>query len=251
MNREENWRRLKTHRKRLSDQDIQGFAEVLFQDQEDWLREKLWLRDDVTLVFELLSCLGRAGSTKAAEILLEQLNAGEEVLQIAAAEALKQCPPILVLEPLTKIMQEQNPGSVKAGEILLSFGDEGSQALWQMWFGENRPVRLKSQILQLLTEARDDHAESLAFLAFLSGEEELVRMALKTAEELDTTSLWGNVAECLKSPGWQLRGKAAYILGRWKESNALVHLQDMGVDDDPWVEEERQKAMELLSESRA
>jgi len=249
MDIEENWGRIKTHRARLKDHDIQGLAEVLFLDREDWLAEKLRLRDDTALAIELLGCLGHAGSVKAAEILLEQLETREEVLQVATAEALKRCPPVIVLTSLTKMMSEQNQGAVKAGEILLSFGQEGIQELWRLWFGEHKPARLRYQILQLLTEAGDERAERLAFLAFLSEDDELAGIALKAAEELDARSLWGNVTECLKSSDWRIRGRAARVLGLWGEKKALAFLSAMGSDEDPWVEEEKQKALALLSES--
>jgi HEAT repeat protein len=242
-----NWDRLKAHRGRLTDKEIQGLAEVLFHDREDWLEEKLRSRDEAALAFELLGCLGQKGSRKACEILLSQLEVRDEVLQIATSEALKRCPPYLVLAPLAGIMKRQNHSSAKAGEIMLSFGQEGMDLLWEQWFDDDMPVRLKMQIIQLLGEAGGNRLEYLAFLAFLSEDEELVRAALKIAEKMNAASLWGNVTECLKSPSWRVRGKAIQVLREWCEKRALSYLRDMGQDDDPWVEEERQRALAELA----
>ena len=241
-----NWLRVKAHRGRLTKQDMQGIAEILFCDQEVWLEEKLRLKEDEALAMELLGYLGKSGSLQAVGILLKQLDAREEILQVAAAEALKCCPPILVLEPLAQIMLLQNPGAVKAGEVLLSFGRQGEDQLWSLWFENNATMGLKVQILQLLAEVLETRAESLAFLAFLSEEDEMILAALKTAERLDARALWGNVAVCLKHPGYLLRGRAARLLGRWEEERALAFLVAMGADPDSWADEERQKAIEII-----
>ena len=250
MHVEENWTRIKNHRNRFNDLEIQGMAEALYQGQEDWLAEKLRLREDGVLALEFLGCLGKSGSAKAIAVLIQYLEGGDKALQAAAAEALKSCPSILVLEPLVQIMSRQWQGSIKAGEVLLRLGREGTDALWQLWFGHNKPASLKAQLLQLLSEVRDQRAVSLAFLAFLSDDEELIREALRAAEKLEAKELWGNVSGCLRHPSWRLRGKAVQILGRWGEVRALAYLHDMGADADPWVEEERQKAMALLKERK-
>lgn|GEM_PF-1405728 len=243
MDIEGNWARIRTHRERLSDEEIQGIAEVLFRGQELWLEEKLRAREDSALVVEFIGCQGKSGSEKAAEILLKLLETGEEALQIAAAEALKACPPGLVTQPLARIMLKQNQSSVKAGEIISSFGYDGAGVLRQLWFGADRTVGLRSQILQLLAETEDHQLEPLAFLAFISDKEDLIRSALKAAEKVEAKCLWGNIAESLANPSWLVRGRAVHILGKWRETRALPYLMDMGVDPDAWVEEERQIAM--------
>ena len=242
------WEQIKTHRKNLNDKEMQGIADVLLRGQEDWLGGKLRQREDEALVLEFLGCMGRKGSVKAIEILLQQLEAREEVLQAATAEALKRSQPLLALEPLAQMMLRQSQSSIKAGEVLLSFGDEGVHALWELWFGENKPSSLKAQILHLLAEAKDDRSESLVFLGLLSKEEELIRAALIAADKMETKSLWRNVAGCLKNSSWQLRSRAIQLLSQWEEKRALPYLRDMEADADPWVEEERQKAITLLSE---
>jgi len=248
MDLEGNWKRIKAHRDKLLESEISGLAKVLYRGQEDWLCEKLRIKGDVPLVLEFLGHLGQSGSFKAVDALLQLLDAREDVMQVAVAEALKRCPSSMVLGPLVQRLQEQKYSSVKAGEILLSFGPEGAFAIWRLWFGEGRPSSLRSQILQLLAEAKDARTEALAFLAFLSDEEELIRIALKAAENVEAKSLWGNVAECLKNTSWRVRGGAAQLLGKWGEREALAYLRDMGSDPDPWVEEERRNAMTLLSQ---
>jgi HEAT repeat protein len=247
MDIKENWSRVKAHREKLTDGEIQGLAEVLFHSQEDWLEEKLRSRDDAALAFELLGCLGYKGSRKACDILLSQLEIRDEILQIAASEALKRCKSSLVLAPLAEVMKKQNQSSVKAGEILLSFGRAGADLLWEQWFDENTPLSLKAQILQLLGETGENRLESLMFLAFLSEDEELVRAALKAAEKQKADSLWGNVIECLGNPSWRVRGKAIQLLREWGERRSLSFLLDMGPDADPWVEEERQRTLAELA----
>lgn len=246
MDIEGNWARIKAHRGKLNSMEMQGLAEVLYDKQEEWLEEKLHFRDDKSLAIEILGYLGQSGSAKAANILLNQMESREEVLLVAAADALKQCPPALVLEQLAKIMLRQNQSAIKAGEVLLSFGQVGADVLWRLWFGDNSHSGIKVQILQLLAETKDKRAVPLAFLAFLSEEEELIRTALIAAEKLEAGSLWGNVALCLKNTSWKLRGRAARLLGQWHEKRALAFLREMGADPDPWVEEERKKAMALL-----
>ena len=246
MDIEGNWTRIKTHRARLSDRDIRGLAGVLFYDREDWLEEKLRAREDESLVLEFLGYLGQSGSLEAVRILLQQWETHEEGLLLAAAEALQKCPPILTLDPLIQIMRQQNPNAIKAGEVLLRYGRDGADALWHLWYEESSSVGLKSQILQLLAESMDRRAEPLAYLAFLSEDDELIRVGLKAAEKLDARILWGNVAYCLKNQDWKLRGRAARLLGRWGDRRALDSLREMDVDPDPWVEEERRKAIALL-----
>jgi HEAT repeat protein len=246
MDIEGNWRRIKTHRKRLTDSEIREIAEVLYRGQEAWLCGKLILREDLALAMEFLGHLGKSGSGYAVNILLNQMESRDEVIQVAAAESLKGCDPSLVFEPLVHMMTRQNQSSVKAGEVLLSYGEMGVIALWQLWYADDTTVRLKSQILQLLVETRDNRAESLAYLAFLSGEEELVRVALGAAERLEARELWGNVADCLKSPSWRIRGRAARLLGSWRENRARAYLLHMGTDPEQWVEEERQNALSLV-----
>lgn len=246
MDIEGNWARIKTHRRRLSSQEIQGLAEVLFQGQEDWLGEKLRRREDQPLALEFLGYLGRSGSPQAVSLLLKYLEEREEVLQLAAAAALKSCPPALILEPLAQMMLRQNHSSVKAGEVLLALDSEGADRLWQLWFGQDCPSGLKAQILQLLAEIKDDRCEALTFLALMSGGEELVRAALQAAEKLEMKALWGNVIGYLKHPSWRLRGRAVLLLGSWGEREALPYLKEIGEDVDPWVEEERQKAINKI-----
>ncbi|MEL7624551.1 MAG: HEAT repeat domain-containing protein [Clostridiales bacterium] len=248
MDIEGNWTRIKTHRRRFSSLEIQGLAETLFRGQEDWLGEKLRRREDQALALEFLGCLGRSGSPKAVALLLKYLEEREEVLQLAAAAALKVCPPALILEPLAQIMLRQNHSSVKAGEVLLALGPEGADSLWNLWFVTECPGGLKAQILQLLAEIKDERCQDLAFLALMSGGEELVRAALKAAEKLEMKDLWGNVAGYLKHPSWRLRGRAVLLLGSWGEGEALPYLREMGEDPDPWVEEERQKAISKINE---
>jgi len=148
-------------------------------------------------------------------------------------------------------MLRQNQASAKAGEILLSFGSQGSEILWRLWFHPEVGSGLRTQILRLLTDAGTQKAERLAFLAFLSAEESLLKGALYTAEKLDAKGLWGNVTECLKNPNWRLRGKAVQLVGTWDTQGSRRRLEQMGVDPDPWVEEERQKALTLLSERKS
>ena len=246
MDVEGSWNRIKHHRSRLSDDEIRGIAEVLFHGQEEWLEEKLLYREDTALAIEFLGYMGKGGSERAVRVLLKLLGAGEEVLQIAAAEALKLCPDGLVVAPLAELMLKQNQSSVKAGEIISSFGAIGAQVLWELWFCENRTTGLKSQIIQLMAELDDNRLENLLYLAFMSGEEELIRPALTAAEKIEAKGLWGNVAECLAHPGWLIRGRAVRLLGKWGEKQALPYVLDMGADQDAWVEEERQKAITLL-----
>ena len=248
MDIEGNWKRVKTHRARLTDEEIRGIAETLFRGQEEWLEEKLRFREDSLLAIEFLGYMGKGGSGKASDILLKLLEAGEEVLQIAAAEALKICRPELIIEALAQMMMKQNQGSVKAGEIISSFGPDGADVLRWLWFNESAPVGLKSQILQLLAESEDHQLEALAFLALVSDEEELIRPALKAAERIAAKELWGNVAECLANPSWLVRGRAVRILGQWREKRALRYIWEMGVDPDSWVEEERQNALIMLTD---
>jgi len=98
-----------------------------------------------------------------------------------------------------------------------------------------------------LADADDPRAEALIFLAFLSDDEQLSRAALKACEKLGLSRLWGNVAIFLAHPNWRLRGKASTLLGKWGVKDALIFLMSAGLDPDPWVEEERQKAIKLLS----
>jgi len=246
MDIEGNWARIKTHRARLSDRDVRGLAAVLFYDREDWLEEKLRSREDEALVIEFLGYLGQSGSLEAVRILLQQWDTHDEALLLAAAEALRKCPSILTLDPLIQILRQQNANAIKAGEVLLSYGREGADALWHLWYEENSAAGLKMQILQLMAESMDQRAEPLAYLAFLSEDDDLVRAALKAADKLDARILWGNVAYCLKHQDWKLRGRAARLLGRWEEKRALDSLREMGADPDPWVEEERRKAIAIL-----
>ena len=246
MDVERNWARVKAHRGKLNNQEIQGLASVLFLGQEDWLSRKLEQREDESLAIEFLAYLGQNGSEKATRILLRQLENREEMLQVAAVEGLKLCPIEFVLEPLASMMLRQNQNAIKAGEVLLHFGEIGVDVLWQLWFADGCSSSLRAQILRLLTEAADRRAEGLAFLAFLSEDEELLREALVAAERLGARELWGNVADCLGNASWKLRGRAAKLLGEWKVTEALAYLRDMGMDPDPWVEDERLKAIGVL-----
>ena len=245
------WGLIKTHRERFSPAEIQGLARVLFQGREAWLQEKMHRGEDQSLCLEFLGRLGEMGSKAAAEILLAQLESANEALQIAAAEALKNCSPPLIKERLIVLMRGHYPCSVKAGEILLSLGQEGADILWKLWFESNTSVKLKAQILNLFAEADEERAEALAFLAFLSGNEELIRAALNVSERQEAKSLWGNIAICLNDYGWQIRGKAAKILGLWREKQALPFLFQMERDTDPWVEDERRTALSLISDHAA
>ncbi|MCL1849186.1 MAG: HEAT repeat domain-containing protein [Clostridiales bacterium] len=246
MSMEQDWARIVAHHERLNQEELQGIATVLFREGEGWLEEKLQTREAEALAMEMLGCLGHGGSESAAEVLLRQLESREEALQIAAAEALKMCVPELVIQPLIEMIQRQGYNAIKAGEVVLRFGALGADAIWQLWFREGSPVSLKTQILQLLTEAKDDRVEPLAYLAFVSGEEDLIRAALDGAEKMRLTRLWGNVVLCLASPNWRLRGGAVRILGSWGEERAQPFLVGMGVDPDPWVEEERQAVLRRL-----
>jgi len=243
MRLETNWARLKAHRGRLNNQDVQGLSAILFRDCENWLEEKLDRREDAALVIEVLGFLAQCGSTEATAILLRQLESGEEALQAAAAEALKLCPPILAKEALAEVMLRQSRSAVKAGEVLLSYGADGADELWRLWFADNSRTSLKAQVLQLLAETLDSRTEQLAYLGFLSGEDELKRAALKSADKLETGHLWGNVALCLSHPDWRIRAGAVRLLRKWGEAKAKPYLVMMGADPDPWVEDERLKAI--------
>jgi len=243
MDIEGNWERIKNHRERLSASEIRGLAAILFRDKEEWLAGKARQREDEALVIEFLACLGMDGSGKAINILLNTLETGDEARQAAAAEALKLCPCDLTMEALADMTRGQAQAAVKAGEVILSYGDAGTDVLWRLWFGADKPESLKARVLELLTEAADPRIEPLAFLAFLTGNDALVDAALKAAEKIDARALWANIVPCLSMADWKLRGRAARLLGKWKESRALGFLLDMGADPDPWVEEERQKAI--------
>lgn len=246
MDREGSWARVKTHRSRLSIQDVRGIAVFLFRGQEDWLESKLSIREDEIQAIEFLGYLGQEGSQRAVQILLKQIESREEALLVAVSQALVGCPAVYMQEPLTSLFLQQGDNAVKAGEILLSMGKEGQALLWRLWFLENKRDSLKVQILDLLAESGGERAEYLTFLAFLSEEENLVRSALRAAEKLDAKKLWGNVVCCLRYPSWHVRGRAIRLLGVWKEIRALEDLIAMGCDPDPWVEEERQKAISLM-----
>ena len=243
---EENWARVKRHRRHLGTQEIQGLADVLFSGQEPWLAEKLRSRNDQVLALKILGCLGRSGSIVAADLLLKSLEEKEEGIQLAAAAALKACPGKTLVTPLTQIMVRQGPASAKAGEVLVSYGDRGRDALWRLWFMEHAPIRLKAQVLRLLAEAGDKRSPYLAFLALQEEEEELVRAGLQAVESAGAVELWGNVASCLTHRSWRIRGRAALILGMLGEKRALPFLERMPAEADEWVEEERQKAVAIL-----
>jgi HEAT repeat protein len=234
------------HRKRLQDQEIQALADVMFAGQEEWLAEKLRWREDQGLVLEFLGCLGRSGSGRAVGLLLKCLEEREESIQLAAAAALKGCPPEGLLEALGKIMVRQNQASAKAGEVIAAFGNNGRDVLWRLWFVPEAGAGLKAQILQLLTEAQDARSEALVYLALNSREEELLRAGLRGAERNRSRKLWGNVAGCLSHASWRVRGRAAAVLGELGEQLALPFLEKMAADEDEWVEEERKKAIALL-----
>jgi len=247
MDIEGSWKRIINHRKRLTEKELQGLAEVLFRDREDWLADRLWVKGEETLALAFLGYLGKRASIKAVNLLIAQLECRDEVLQMAAAESLKECPPEMVSEPMVQIMRRQNQASAKAGEILLSFGAPGREALWRLWFEKDETVTMKTQIMTLLAETKEERAQALAFLAFLSGSDDLIKAALSCAEMMEAKALWGNVAECLKNPNWRIRGKAAQLLGAWGHKEALPYLLQMQTDPDPWVEEERQRALARLS----
>jgi len=243
MDIEKTWEKIKNHRVRLNDNEIHGLAVVLFRGREEWLAEKLRQREDMAMAIEFLSFLGKEGSDQAAQALLNTLESGDEALQAAAAEALKQCPFELIVERLISLMLARKQAAAKAGEIILRFTDAGADVLWRLWFGEEKPASLKALIIELLAEVSDPRVELLAYLALLSDNDELIEAALRAAEKIDAKALWGNVLNCLFMANWKHRGMAVRLLGKWKERRALNYLYEMGADPDPWVEEERQRAI--------
>ena len=243
MDIEGNWEKIRIHRERFDGREARGLALVLFRDNEEWLAAKLRQRKDEALAVEFLGYLGMDGSGGAVKVLLDTLETGDEALQAAVTEVLKKCPHELTIEALISMMVRHKQVAVKAGEVILSYGDAGADALWKLWFDDKSPASLKARILELLTEVSDPRIERLAFLAFLDDDDELTDAALKAAERIDGRALWGNVAACLAKPSWKLRGRAVRLLGKWNESRALPYLLDMDADPDPWVEEERRKAI--------
>ena len=248
MHVEQNWASVKRHYQRLNTEDLYGIAVVLFSNEEAWIEDRLTRREDEALAMEILGFLGHHGSQAAVKVLLKYLTAHEEIYQLAASEALKQCKLNFMVDPLIEIMQKQGQNAIKAGEVLLSFGGEGIDILWRLWFMPESPTSLKVQILHLITEAADKRAERIAFLALVSGEEELVQAAVRSAEKLKLTSLWGSMISYITDSSWKLRGSVIRLLGQWEAVEALPFLLVIENEADPWVEEERRKAIARLIE---
>jgi HEAT repeat protein len=243
-----NWERVKKHKRRLSDQYIQALADVMFARREDWLAERLRQKDDPALAIKFLGCLGRGGGPKAIALLLKCLEEQGEALQLAAVAALRECPLGAQKEALIRIMLKQGVAAAKAGEVLASFGQEGRDALWRLWFAPDGSAALRAQILRLFCAGGDARSGDLAFLALNSEEVELIRAGLKAAEELGLKGLWGNALLCVGHENWRIRGRAAAALGKLGERKALPYLAALAADSDEWVEEERRQAIKALSD---
>ena len=244
MDSAKNWEKIKEGRQQLPKGEWQILCRTLFTGWENYLADKLRLREEQSLVLEVLAALG---TPRAEEIMLKCLEDREEAMELAAAEALKGLNSRRILRPLAGIMLRQGRGAAKAGEVLAAMGTEGLEQLWQLWFEEGAGEGLKAQVLLLLAQQGDPRCEKLAFLALLAQEEELVRAGLKTVEQWGFRELWGNVACCLSHESWWVRAKACQLLGELGCREALPALTENGPDPDPYVEEERRQAMELLA----
>ncbi|MEA4891440.1 MAG: hypothetical protein VB085_02605 [Peptococcaceae bacterium] len=239
----DSWGKMKEQKLLLPETEFIALCRNLYTGWENFLADKLRLREDQSLVLEVLTALA---TPRAQEILLKCLEDREEAVQLAAAEALKKMPPDRILRPLAAAMLRQSQGAAKAGEVLAALGPKGLEQLWQLWFEEGAAESLKTQVLLLLAEQADPRCENLAFLALLSQDEELVRAGLKAVEMWSFRDLWGNVACCLSSESWRVRAKACQVLAEMGIREALPALEQGGPDQDSWVEEERRRAIEKL-----
>ena len=171
----DSWGKMKEQKLLLPETEFIALCRNLYTGWENFLADKLRLREDQSLVLEVLTALA---TPRAQEILLKCLEDREEAVQLAAAEALKKMPPARILRPLAAAMLRQSQGAAKAGEVLAALGPKGLDQLWQLWFEEGAAESLKTQVLLLLAEQADPRCENLAFLALLSQDEELVRAAM-------------------------------------------------------------------------
>lgn len=240
-----NWEKIKEERSQLPETEWITLCRTLYTGWENFLADKLRLREEQSLVLEILVALA---TPRAEEVLLRCLEDREEAMELAAAEALKKMAPERLLGPLAGVMARQGQGAAKAGEVLASMGAKGLDQLWRLWFEEGASEGLKAQVLLLLAEQGDPRCENLAFLALLSQDEELVRAGLKTAQMWEFRDLWGNVACCLSSESWWVRAKACETLAGLGVKEALPALEEAGPDPDAWVEDERRLAIGKLSE---
>jgi len=243
MDAQDCWIQILKSQPELSDGELRSLVRLLLHEKEDFLIEKLKRHEEQSFVLE---CLGYLGTEKALPWILRSLSEREEALQLAAAAALKNFPQEWLLEPLMNIVLKQLPGAAKAGEVLLSLGQDARDLLWEAWFIEDNDSTVRAQILALLTEANDPRSEAIAFLALESDEDELIKAGLSTVAALESQALWGNVANCLNHPNWAIRGKAVNILAQLNATKALPLLEDMPPDEDSWVEESRVICIELL-----
>jgi len=243
----EQWRKGVIAIRTLSGKECRDACQEALAGWENALAEKLKEKKDQEMVIQIL---GELQTRAAALILLKTLEDREEALEFAAADALKKYKDEYIIDLLEKMAIKQGRGAAKAIEVLASMDAPGHDVLYNMWFSKEAENSLKSEILLALASINDPRVERLGFLAMVNSSEDLQRSGIKAATDMEIKPLWPSVAALLESDNIGIKAKACKALGDLGVKDALKILTDMDPDPDPWVEEERMDAIEVLKSIR-
>lgn len=240
---EKRWEAVRGSLAGLEKNQARDFIRLLFNNNPDFLYDKLLDEQDVLAAIE---CLGYIPSTRTVRVLTELLGHKDGDIQLAAAEALKNQTPRHVVPALLKALLYEEVLPARAGEVLLEMGAPALEAIYEAY-----PVALpkvKAQLLELLVMGHYPKCLELAKLALNGTHKELRHKALDAVAAFHFTELWPEVVRCLSlEMPWPIRVKALNALEVLALPESAEALEALLSDEDAWIREGAGRILEALS----
>jgi HEAT repeat protein len=241
LNFEECWALIKKVSLDLDHLKARSLVRFLFAEQAEQVRAQLENKAEIkTAIF----CLQYLPAPETVQALVNLLNQHEKVIQLQAAEALKNQPPRLVVPVLIEKLLKNEIPPARAGEALMAMGHLAQDALLDAY--QQASPEAKVQVLELLIISQNPKCERFLSEALASENINLKRAALKAISVFLFRDFWPKVVECLKDSPWPIKVKSLQVLTRFRVGEAKEVVRPLLEDEDPWVRQAAQKYFTIL-----
>lgn len=219
---------------------------LLFEDNQDFLRNKL--QDNKERLFAI-DCLSYFSSRETVKILVGLLQHKDGDTQLCAAGALKNQTPRLVVPFLVKGLLQEEVLPARAGEVLLAMGSLAQEAIYDVYPLALPKVRI--HLLELLVQGNNPRCKNYVLQALESTNAPLKNKALDAVLQFGFIDLWPGVVSCLNHPSWNIKAKALNVLEAVAVLESRQYIEPLLADEDSWIRECAERCLRTLRETEA
>lgn len=192
----------------------------------------------------VIDCLWYLPYRQVVETLVTYMAHKDELVRLAAAEALKNHTPRLVVPILLNAFLKKKVLPARAFEVLQTMGYLAEDALIDLYL--QAEPEMQAHIFEMLIALDNPKCNRYVGQALQSSVLLLQQQALEAVETFSFRETWPGILRGLLDPNWQVRAKCLQLLGKLgiKESRKCV--DRLLEDPDPWVRECAGKCLQDL-----